>query len=150
LAFHGHGAGTNIIVQFHVWVHKFYKVLWFFGLVNKACLEFSGKITFEGSLLYNPTIVQDGYQALELYVVLAKLLISLSELVELRRSSSYLVRVTKGGLKNRDKCFHIFKVDFIREDVRLDLILCIAFKEAIYIAEFVLIIDISWAFSSKF
>jgi hypothetical protein len=79
---------------------------------------------------------------LELQIVLAEFLISLSELVKLYRSSSYLLRVIKGGLKNRDKCFHIFKVDFIREDIRLNLVLYIALKEAIYIVEFVLIIDV--------
>jgi hypothetical protein len=102
-----------------------------------------GKATFEGSLLYITIIVQDGHQMLELCIVLAEFLVSMSKLVELCRSSSYLVRVTKGGLKNRDEYFHILKVDFTGEDIRLNLVLCIVLKEAIYIAEFVLIINIS-------
>jgi hypothetical protein len=114
----------------------------FFSLVYKVCLEFSGKTTFKGSLLCIAIIVQDSHQVLELCVVLAECLISLSELVELCRSSSHLVGVTKGGLKNRDECFHILKVDFIGEDIRLNLVLCIALKEAIYRAEFSLIIDV--------
>jgi hypothetical protein len=86
---------------------------------------------FEGSLLCITIIVQDGHQVLELCIGLAEFLISLSELVELHRSSSNLVRVAKGGLKNREECVHILKVDFIGEDIRLNLVLYIALKEAI-------------------
>jgi hypothetical protein len=53
-----------------------------------------------------------------------------------------LVRVAKGSLKNGDEFFHIVKVDFIGEDIRLDLIVYIALKKAINILEFVLIVDI--------
>jgi hypothetical protein len=80
---------------------------------------------------------------LELCIVLAEFLVSLSELVELHGSSSHFIRVAKGGLKNRDECFHILKVDFIGEDVRLNLVWYIALKEAVHVVEFVLIIDIS-------
>jgi hypothetical protein len=111
-------------------------------VVNKACLEFSGKTTFEGGLLCITIVVQDSHQTLELCIVLAEFLVSLSELVELHRSSSHLVRIAKDGLKNRDECIHILKVDFIGEDIRLNLVLCIALKETIYIAEFVLIVDV--------
>jgi hypothetical protein len=111
-------------------------------MVNKACLEFSGKTMFEGGLLCITIVVQYGHQTLELCIVLAEFLLSLSEVIELYGSSSHLVRVAKGGLKNRDECFHILKVDFIGEDVRLNLVLLIALKEAVHVAEFVLIINV--------
>jgi hypothetical protein len=127
---------ANLIVQFHAYIHKFHKVLWFFGLVNKACLEFLGKTTFEGSLLCITIIVPDGHQTLELCRVLAEFFVSLSELVEVHRSSSHLVRVTKGGLQNRDEYFHILKVDFIGEDIRLNLVLCHGVAPTLLIAPF--------------
>jgi hypothetical protein len=88
-------------------------------------------------------VVQDGHQSLLLHIVPAEFLVSLSERVKLHRSSSHLVRVAKGGLKDGDKSFHIVKVHFIREDIRLNLVLCIALQKAIYVAEFVLIIDVA-------
>jgi hypothetical protein len=87
---------------------------------------------------------------LELRIVLAEFPISLSKLVELRGSSSHLVGVAKGSLKNRDESCHIFMVYFVGEDVRLNLVLYIAFEEDIHVAEYVVFIDVSCGFSSKF
>jgi hypothetical protein len=100
-------------------------------------------VIFDGGLLYITIIVQDGHQTLELCIVLAEFLVSVSEVVELHGSSSHLVRVAQGSLNNRDEYFHILKVDVIGEDIRLNLVLCIALKEAIHVAEFVLIINVS-------
>jgi hypothetical protein len=86
---------------------------------------------------------------LELCIVLAEFIVSLSELVEFCRCSSHLVGIPKDGFEDGDKWLHIIKFDFIGEDIRLDLVLCIPLEEAIYIAELMLIINISGGFSSK-
>jgi hypothetical protein len=79
---------------------------------------------------------------LELCIVLAKFLVSLTELVELCRYSTHLVRVTQGGFEDGDKCFYILKVDFGGEVIKLNMVFCIALKETIYVVEFVLIINV--------
>jgi hypothetical protein len=103
----------------------------------------------EGSLLYLAVIIQDSHYILEFHIVLAEFLISLSELVKFCGWSSYLVGISKGGFKDRDKCLYIIEFDFIGEDVRLDLVLYTPLEETIYIAELMLIIDVSGRFSSK-
>jgi hypothetical protein len=52
-------------------------------------------------------------------------------------------------LEDSDKYLHIFEVDFIGKDIRLNLILCIAFEEPIYVVKLVLIIGITRGFSCK-
>jgi hypothetical protein len=64
-------------------------------------------------------------------------------------TSSYLVRISKGGFEDRDKYFHTIKFDLIREDVRLDLVLYIPLEETIHIAELMLIIDVLGGFSGE-
>jgi hypothetical protein len=86
---------------------------------------------------------------LEFYIILGEFLVSLSELVEFCGYSSYLVVIHKGGFRDGDKYLHIIEFDFIGEDVRLDLILCIPLEEAIHIAELMLIINILGGFSSE-
>jgi hypothetical protein len=86
---------------------------------------------------------------LEFHIVLAEFLVSMSKLVKFCRCSSYLVGISKGGFKDRDKYLHIIEFDFIREDIILDLVLCIPLEEAIYIAELMLVIDVSGGFSSE-
>jgi hypothetical protein len=51
--------------------------------------------------------------------------------------------VTKGSFEDGDKYFYILKVDFIKQDIRLNLILYIAIKQTIYVAKFVLVICIA-------
>jgi hypothetical protein len=82
-------------------------------------------------------------------IVLTEVIISLSELVKLSRCSSHLVRVTKSSLEDSDECLHIFEVDFIGKDIRLNLILHIAFEESIYVVKLVLIIGVTRGFSCK-
>jgi hypothetical protein len=86
---------------------------------------------------------------LEFHIVLAEFLVSRSELVKFCGCSSYLFVISKGGIEDRDKCRHIIEFDFIGEDVRLELVLCIPLEEAINIVELVLIIDVSGGFSSE-
>jgi hypothetical protein len=87
---------------------------------------------------------------LELYIVLAEFLVSLTKLVKLCRCSSHLVRVTQGGFKDGEKYFYILKVDFVGEIIRLNMVFCIALKETIYVVEYVLIVNVMWGFSGKF
>jgi hypothetical protein len=51
--------------------------------------------------------------------------------------------VTKGSFEDGDEYFYILKVDFIKQDVRLNLIFYIAIKQTIYVAEFALVIYIA-------
>jgi hypothetical protein len=108
-----------------------------------------GEATLEGSLLCIAVIIQDSHYMLEFHIVLAEFLVSLGELVEFCGCGSYLVRISKGSFKDRDKYLHIIEFDFIGEDVRLDLVLCIPLEEAIHIAELMLVISISGGFSSE-
>jgi hypothetical protein len=86
---------------------------------------------------------------LEFRIVLAEFLVSLGELVEFCGCGSYLVGISKGGFEDGDKCLYIIEFDFIGEDVRLDLVLCIPLEEAIYIAELILVIGVLGGFSSE-
>jgi hypothetical protein len=108
-----------------------------------------GEAMLEGSLLCIAIIIQDSYYTLEFCIVLAEFLVSLGELVEFCRCSSYLVGISKGGFEDGDKYLHIIEFDFIREDVRLDLVLCMPLEEAIHIAELMLVIGVLGGFSSK-
>jgi hypothetical protein len=86
---------------------------------------------------------------LEFRIVLAEFLVSLGKLVEFCRCGSYLVGISKGGFKDRDKYLYIIEFDFIGEDVRLDLVLCIPLEEAIHIVELMLVISVLGGFSCK-
>jgi hypothetical protein len=86
---------------------------------------------------------------LEFRIVLAEFLVSLGELVKFCRCSSYLVGISKGGFEDGDKCLYIIEFDFIGEDIRLDLVLCIPLEEAIHIAELMLVINVSGGFSRE-
>jgi hypothetical protein len=86
---------------------------------------------------------------LEFYIVLAEFLVSLGELVKFCGCSSYLVGISKGSFKDGDIYLHIIKFDFIGEDIRLDLVLCIPLEEAIHIVELMLVINVLGGFSSE-
>jgi hypothetical protein len=86
---------------------------------------------------------------LEFHIILAEFLISLSEYVRVCGCSSHLVGISKGGFEDGDKCLYIIEFDFIGEDIRLDLVSHIPLEEAIYIAELMLVIDVSGGFSSE-
>jgi hypothetical protein len=60
-----------------------------------------------------------------------------------------LARISKGGFEDGDKYLYIIEFDFIGEDIRLDLVLCIPLEEAMHIVEVMLIIDILGGFSSE-
>jgi hypothetical protein len=143
LAFHGHSICTNPIIQLHAQIHKFSKVLWFFSLIYQACLKFLGKTMFEGGLLHIGIIAQDSHEALELSIVVAEILASLSELIEVHRCTSTLIRVPKSSVENTNEFFNILKVNPIGKDIMLNLVLDIAFQETVYIVDLVLLMNVA-------
>jgi hypothetical protein len=98
---------------------------------------------FEGSLLHIGIIVQDSYKVLKLSIVLAEFLASMSKLIELHRCTSNLIRIPKSSIEDTNKFFNILEVNPISKDIRLNLVLCIAFQETIYVVDLVLLINVA-------
>jgi hypothetical protein len=134
---------VNPTIQLHAQIHKFCKVLWFFSLIYQACLKFPGKTIFEGGLLHIGVIVQDSHEALELSIVLAEFLTSMSKLMELHRCTSNLIRVPRSSVKDANEFFNILRVNPVSKDIRLNLVLCIAFQETIYVVDLVLLVNVA-------
>jgi hypothetical protein len=98
---------------------------------------------FEGSLLNIGIIAQDSHKVLELSIVLAEFLASLSELIEVYRYTSTFIRVPKSRVKDANTFFNILEVNPISKDIMLNLVLDIAFQETIYTVDLVLLMNIA-------
>jgi hypothetical protein len=75
---------------------------------------------FEGSLYYIHIIVKDSDEALELSIIWAEFLASLSELIELSRCSSNLIRVPKSHIKDTNEYLNLLEVNHVGKDIMLN------------------------------
>jgi hypothetical protein len=80
---------------------------------------------FEGSLHRIGIVVKDSNEMLELSIIWAEFLASLSELIELGRCSSNLIRVPKSHIQDANEYLNLLEVNPISKDIRLNLVLCI-------------------------
>jgi hypothetical protein len=82
---------------------------------------------FEGSLYHIGIIVKDSDKALELSIIWAEFLASLGKLIKLSRYSSHLIRVLKSCIEDDNEYLNLLVVNPIIKEIRLNLVLCMAF-----------------------
>jgi hypothetical protein len=64
---------------------------------------------------------------LELSIVLAEFLASISKLIELHRCISNLIRIPRSSIEDATEFFSILRVNPIGKDIRLNLVLYITY-----------------------
>jgi hypothetical protein len=92
---------------------------------------------------WSPDSPRFTHEVLELSIVLAEFLASISKLIKLHRCTSKLIRVPRSSIEDATEFFSILRINPISKDIRLNLVLYIAFQETIYIVDLILLVNVS-------